>query len=137
MSRCRSWRPAATPHTPAHLPGQQCTTCWRPCFSKVPKGTQVCDDCVAVFAEHPNSAIRLALVESGSAEESTLRALTEDLDAMVAYAAQWQLDHRLSARAGTPRATEPLPTPTPTVPAVAAPPAAPSHDPWAGWTDGS
>lgn len=60
---------------------------------------------------HPNVAVRLALASEPSVSESQLRQLATDLDAMVSYAARWQLKHRLPPidRSGS-WSTQPEPT---------------------------
>lgn len=58
---------------------------------------------------HPSAAVRLAFASEASADEEHLRQLSTDLDAMVSYAARWQLRHRLPARPDA-SATGQLPT---------------------------
>jgi len=93
--RCRSWRPVAdSPHPSGHLPGH-CRRCWGICLHPVAPGMPRCTECEVALASHLDAAVRSALAEEPSVSMETLTLLVTDMDAVVATAARWNLDHRL------------------------------------------
>lgn len=97
-TKCRSWRPRVdTPHDAHHLPGD-CRRCWRLCGRPAQNGSPRCDTCEFDLAQHPDSRVRMALVQEGNIGESTLSLMTNDGDAGVAGLAKtaaYRREHRL------------------------------------------
>ncbi len=54
-----------------------------------------CNECEVVLASHLDAAVRSALAAEPSVSTETLTLLVTDMDAVVATAARWNLDHRL------------------------------------------
>lgn len=98
--RCQSWRLARRPHTPLHRPGQ-CHRCWRPCYRKLGEDSVDalaspvrCGRCIEQLLRSPVAWVRLELISEPTPPLAVVQTLIHDSDAMVAYTARWQLNHR-------------------------------------------
>ncbi len=82
-----------------------------------------CNECEVALASHPDAAVRSALAAELSVSTATLTLLITDMDAVVATAARWNLDHRLPPAHSEDTETQP----------ELASSTAVDSSPWAGW----
>lgn len=90
---CLAWRPN-TPredHPFKHDPGE-CRICWGICSNERRPGTAFCEECWGKLSVHPSDKVRDALLDRDDIPVEYIQAMTDDMDALIAYKAEGRME---------------------------------------------